>query len=217
MARTWRAAYLAYQEALVVFSRVGTLGLRSALGELFRRLARRSVPELATVGLTLDRWLPEIIAYFEAPDRTGRDGPGREDRMVRRLEGSSRGAVRAVDRMSRPPHRSQAPSRLAVVLPNGIAGAPGEEQEALPVVLATDPRPSWMQTVPGAARRSSSAIERREGAFARTLAKCAPRACFFLAWLHRNLPFAEGADSCGIYVGWPARYSEAISRSGASS
>ena len=49
----------------MVFNRTGTEGLRSALGELFRRLAHRTVPELMTLGRTLDRWLPEIIAYFE--------------------------------------------------------------------------------------------------------------------------------------------------------
>ena len=80
------AAYLAYQEALVVFNRSGTVGLRSALGELFRRLAHGSVPELMTLGRTLDRWLPEIIAYFETgTTNAATEGCNRKVKQVKRV------------------------------------------------------------------------------------------------------------------------------------
>ena len=80
------AAYLAYQEALVVFNRTGTTGLRSALGELFRRLAHRNVPELQTLGRTLDRWLPEIIAYFETgTTNAATEGCNRKVKQVKRV------------------------------------------------------------------------------------------------------------------------------------
>ena len=49
---------LAYQEACL------QPGCRSALYELSGD-AHRNVPELLTLGRTLDRWLPEITAYFE--------------------------------------------------------------------------------------------------------------------------------------------------------
>ncbi len=80
------AAYLAYKEALVVFNRHGTLGLRSALGELFRRLAHRNVPELMTLGRTLDQWLPEIIAYFETgTTNAATEGCNRKVKQVKRV------------------------------------------------------------------------------------------------------------------------------------
>ncbi len=80
------AAYLAYQEALVVFNRSGTVGLRSALGELFRRLAHGSVPELMTLGRTLDRWLPEIIAYFDTgTTNAATEGCNRRVKQVKRV------------------------------------------------------------------------------------------------------------------------------------
>lgn len=80
------AAYLAYQEALVVFNRHGTQGLRSALGELFRSLAHRNVPELMTLGRTLDRWLPEIIAYFETgTTNAATEGCNRKVKQVKRV------------------------------------------------------------------------------------------------------------------------------------
>ncbi len=80
------AAYLAYPEALVVFNRTGTVGLRSALGELFRRLAHRAVTELVTLGRTLDRWLPEMIAYFETgTTNAATEGFNRKVKQVKRV------------------------------------------------------------------------------------------------------------------------------------
>jgi len=71
---------------LVVFNRTGTVGLRSALGELFRRLAHRNVPELMTLGRTLDRWLPEIIAYFETgTTNAATEGCNRKVKQVKRV------------------------------------------------------------------------------------------------------------------------------------
>ncbi len=58
-------AYLAYQEALIVFDRVGTAGLRTAMNGLLERLGYLDIPELRTLAGTLDRWMPEIWAYFE--------------------------------------------------------------------------------------------------------------------------------------------------------
>ena len=80
------AAYLAYQEALVVFNRTGTVGLRGALAGLFGRLAHREVPELLTLGRTLDRWLPEIIAYFETgTTNAATEGCNRKVKQVKRV------------------------------------------------------------------------------------------------------------------------------------
>ena len=80
------AAYLAYQEALVVFNRTGTVGLRGALAGLFERLAHREVPELLTLGRTLDRWLPEIIAYFETgTTNAATEGCNRKVKQVKRV------------------------------------------------------------------------------------------------------------------------------------
>ncbi len=70
----------------MVFNRHGTLGLRSALGELFRRLAHRNVPELMTLGRTLDQWLPEIIAYFETgTTNAATEGCNRKVKQVKRV------------------------------------------------------------------------------------------------------------------------------------
>ena len=80
------AAYLAYQEVLVVSNRTGTLGLRSALGKLFRRLTHRDVPELLTLGRTLGRWLPEIVAYFETgTTNAATEGCNRKVKQVKRV------------------------------------------------------------------------------------------------------------------------------------
>lgn len=59
------AAYIAYQEALELFDRHGTDGLRGVIGHLMWRLAQGEIPELVSLGHTLDRWLPHIVAYFE--------------------------------------------------------------------------------------------------------------------------------------------------------
>lgn len=80
------AAYLAYQEALLVFDRQGTVGLRSALGQLFRRLAEADVPELRRLGGTLDRWLPEIVAYFETgTTNAATEGCNRKVKQIKRV------------------------------------------------------------------------------------------------------------------------------------
>ncbi len=80
------AAYIAYQDAMVVFDRKGTVGLRSAIHGLLERLAYLEVPELLTLGGTLDRWMPEIIAYFETgTTNAATEGCNRKVKQVKRV------------------------------------------------------------------------------------------------------------------------------------
>lgn len=80
------AAWIAYQEALIVFDRHGTVGLRGVLGGLFARLAHLEVPELVSLGRTLDRWLPEIVAYFETgTTNAATEGCNRKVKQVKRV------------------------------------------------------------------------------------------------------------------------------------
>ena len=78
-------AYLAYQEALIVFDRSGTAGLRTAINGLLERLAYLDIPELATLAGTLDRWMPEIWAYFETgTTNAATEGCNRKVKQVKR-------------------------------------------------------------------------------------------------------------------------------------
>jgi len=80
------AAYIAYQEALIFFDRRGTTGLRSALCDLYGRLAYLEVPELMTLGHTLERWQPAIIAYFETgTTNAATEGCNRKVKQVKRV------------------------------------------------------------------------------------------------------------------------------------
>ncbi len=80
------AAYLAYQEALVVFDRVGTAGLRTAINGLFERLGYLNIPELRTLATTLDRWMPEIWAYFTTgTTNAATEGCNRKVKQVKRV------------------------------------------------------------------------------------------------------------------------------------
>ena len=97
-----------------MYKRPGTLGLRSALGELFRRPAHRHVPELMTLGRTLDRWLPEIIAYFETgTTNAATEGCNRKVKQVKRVASGFRNhdnhvlriAIHAGQKHYRPDHR----------------------------------------------------------------------------------------------------------------
>ena len=79
------AAYIAYQDAMVVFDRKGTVGLRSAIHGLLERLTYLEVPELLTLGGTLDRWMPEIWAYFETgTTNAATEGCNRKVKQVKR-------------------------------------------------------------------------------------------------------------------------------------
>jgi transposase len=80
------AAYIAYQEALLLLDRHGTVGLRSALGDVFARLAHLEVPELVSLGRTLDRWLPELIAIFETgTTNAATEGCNRKVKQIKRV------------------------------------------------------------------------------------------------------------------------------------
>ena len=79
-------AYLAYQEALVVFDRVGTAGLRTAMNGLLERLGYLDIPELRTLAATMDRWMPEIWAYFETgTTNAATEGCNRKVKQVKRV------------------------------------------------------------------------------------------------------------------------------------
>ena len=80
------AAYLAYQEALVVFDHTGTAGLRTAINGLLERLGHLNIPELRTLAATLDRWMPEIWAYFETgTTNAATEGCNRKVKQVKRV------------------------------------------------------------------------------------------------------------------------------------
>jgi len=79
-------AYLAYQEALIVFDRTGTAGLRTAINGLLERLGYLNIPELRTLAGTLDRWMPEIWAYFETgTTNAATEGCNRKVKQVKRV------------------------------------------------------------------------------------------------------------------------------------
>lgn len=79
-------AWLAYQEALEVFERTGTVGLRAVLADLLALLGDAHVPELTTLATTLDRWMPEIVAYFETGlTNAATEGCNRKVKQVKRV------------------------------------------------------------------------------------------------------------------------------------
>jgi len=79
-------AYLAYQEALIVFDRTGPAGLRTAINGLFERLGYLCIPELRTLAGTLDRWMPAIWAYFETgTTNAATEGCNRKVKQVKRV------------------------------------------------------------------------------------------------------------------------------------
>ena len=71
---------------VIVFDRVGTAGLRTAMNGLLERLGYLDIPELRTLAATMDRWMPEIWAYFETgTTNAATEGCNRKVKQVKRV------------------------------------------------------------------------------------------------------------------------------------